>query len=137
VTPAYEKLQRAEEEFLRACGWTKMGEDAWAEPELAWTEEEVESLRLPRVLPFGHALNSELAHGRERGTHTSKDRTPLYAAWETYLEESGWTASANESGAILWTAPKDGRRRSQANFTKAVNSQKAHDRSPGGRWASG
>lgn len=127
----YAKLVEAEEAFLVACGWTKVGDDAWEEPEEALDHFAIEEVR---ALHFGHAINSELLHGPERGTCKKVDRDALYAAWEAYLVASGWTRERTTTWdeSVAWVAPDKGTsagyRRPRAMFTKAVNSQKARDR---------
>lgn len=130
MTTPYDHLRKAEEWFLLESGWTKLGEDAWREPE---ADE-------PRVLEFGHAINSELKRGRERGSSPAPMRYALFRAQAQYLTESGWRhdprghlIEEQEADPHPWLAPNDGRNRTRASQKQAVNSQKQMDRI-GAKW---
>lgn len=126
----YEELVAREEKFLTAAGWTKVAPDRWLEPEACGWDR--------RELPFGHAFNSEWAHGRERETHTRAERYAIVRQHEVYLLESGWTMRRGDDVAEgklpdEWTEPP-GRHDKQYVFRnrgRAVNSQKQWDRLSG------
>jgi hypothetical protein len=125
VTTPYERLREAEKVFLTACEWEEVAKDEWREPLLALPRVVHYPEPLPgplRVLPFGHAVNSEKAHGVARGTCSAEALVALVRAEAQYLRESGWTE--RDAG---W-APPDDRNRQWVRHKQAVNSQKHTDR---------
>lgn len=124
----YDVLAQAEEKFLLACGWAKLGEDAWEEPEAIENPDQ-------RVLTRSHAVNSETLHGPARGTCTSESRMVLKVARLEYLAATGWEDADDDPldpvhGSNAWLEPagrSHRKRRVIHGLRKAVNIQKQFD----------
>lgn len=121
------KILRGHEEwFLLDAGWVREGEDAWFEPQTV----ELRPGLQPRVLPFGHAVNSEKLHGLERGTHGAKAHDVLVHAEIEYLLRNGWEPADEEVHRRgSWREPEGRHRHRWTRPThKALSSQKQWDR---------
>lgn len=134
LTPR-ERLREAEADFLRACGWVELDEDDWEEPVV------LEGKQKRRVLTFGHAVNSELAYGKARGTLDTGALGCLAHHQVQYLLETGWEPANDEiHGRNAWLQPAPDkppgwRRRVRHGTKRAVNSQKAIEGTLGHRLA--